>query len=180
MSEGGENDPFAKPLYGLTPVPRVRIPPSPPFIKFPCEAMTFSRLFEQTQIERDKTAAPTPQSALTRTPADYKLAGVLICQPRARHHTNVRLRSFWQGVHVVIAALCEAGRCAAALGIASEAVCSALFSIRRCPLEDGVTSGTCQDIHTGLSGVARSHATLAKFCAFDAPIRSACAWCPPI
>jgi hypothetical protein len=22
---------FAKPLYGLTPVPRVRIPPSPPF-----------------------------------------------------------------------------------------------------------------------------------------------------
>jgi hypothetical protein len=24
------NDPFAKPLYGLTPVPRVRIPPSPP------------------------------------------------------------------------------------------------------------------------------------------------------
>jgi hypothetical protein len=29
-SEGGENDPFAKPLYGLTPVPRVRIPPSPP------------------------------------------------------------------------------------------------------------------------------------------------------
>ena len=28
-SEGGENDPFAKPLYGLTPVPRVRIPPSP-------------------------------------------------------------------------------------------------------------------------------------------------------
>jgi hypothetical protein len=29
-SEGGENDPFAKLLYGLTPVPRVRIPPSPP------------------------------------------------------------------------------------------------------------------------------------------------------
>ena len=29
-SEGGENDPFAKPLYGLTAVPRVRIPPSPP------------------------------------------------------------------------------------------------------------------------------------------------------
>jgi hypothetical protein len=34
-SEGGENDPFAKPLYGLTPVPRVRIPPSPPdFLRF--------------------------------------------------------------------------------------------------------------------------------------------------
>jgi hypothetical protein len=31
-SEGGENDPFAKPLYGLTPVPRVRIPPSPPLL----------------------------------------------------------------------------------------------------------------------------------------------------
>jgi hypothetical protein len=29
-SEGGDNDPFAKPLYGLTPVPRVRIPASPP------------------------------------------------------------------------------------------------------------------------------------------------------
>jgi hypothetical protein len=29
-SEGGENDSFAKPLYGLTPVSRVRIPPSPP------------------------------------------------------------------------------------------------------------------------------------------------------
>src|SRR5450631_2655904 len=35
MSEGGENDPFAKPLYGLTPVPRVRIPPSPPFLFMP-------------------------------------------------------------------------------------------------------------------------------------------------
>ena len=34
MSEGGENDPFAKPLYGLTPVPRVRIPPSPPLFLF--------------------------------------------------------------------------------------------------------------------------------------------------
>jgi len=30
MSEGGENDLFAKPLYGLTPVSRVRIPSSPP------------------------------------------------------------------------------------------------------------------------------------------------------
>jgi hypothetical protein len=29
-SEGGENGSFAKPLYELTPVPRVRIPPSPP------------------------------------------------------------------------------------------------------------------------------------------------------
>ena len=26
---------FAKPLYGLTPVPRVRIPPSPPFLLIP-------------------------------------------------------------------------------------------------------------------------------------------------
>jgi hypothetical protein len=25
---------FAKPLYGLTPVPRVRIPPSPPVLQF--------------------------------------------------------------------------------------------------------------------------------------------------
>ena len=31
-SEGGENDSFAKPLYGLTPVSRVQIPPSPPEI----------------------------------------------------------------------------------------------------------------------------------------------------
>ena len=29
-SEGGENGSFAKPLYWLIPVPRVRIPPSPP------------------------------------------------------------------------------------------------------------------------------------------------------
>ena len=39
---------FAKPLYGLTPVPRVRIPPSPPdvstpvviivYLTFPCES----------------------------------------------------------------------------------------------------------------------------------------------
>ena len=36
-SEGGENDSFAKPLYGLTPVPRVRIPPSPPV---PCDLNT--------------------------------------------------------------------------------------------------------------------------------------------
>jgi hypothetical protein len=27
---------FAKPLYGLTPVPRVRIPPSPPVFLFSC------------------------------------------------------------------------------------------------------------------------------------------------
>jgi hypothetical protein len=27
MSEGGENDSFAEPLYGLTPVPRVQILP---------------------------------------------------------------------------------------------------------------------------------------------------------
>src|SRR5215472_16053659 len=31
----GDGDFFAKPLYGLKPVSRVRIPPSPPFIKFP-------------------------------------------------------------------------------------------------------------------------------------------------
>src|SRR3954465_12297047 len=31
MRERGENDSFAKPLYGLTPVSRVRIPLSPPF-----------------------------------------------------------------------------------------------------------------------------------------------------
>ena len=30
-SEGGENGSFAKPLYWLIPVPRVRIPPSPPY-----------------------------------------------------------------------------------------------------------------------------------------------------
>jgi hypothetical protein len=30
-SEGGENGSFAKPLYGLTPVPRVRISTSPPW-----------------------------------------------------------------------------------------------------------------------------------------------------
>jgi NAD(P)-dependent dehydrogenase (short-subunit alcohol dehydrogenase family) len=34
-SDGGEKDPFAEPLYGLTPVPRVRIPPSPPIPAIP-------------------------------------------------------------------------------------------------------------------------------------------------
>ena len=76
--------------------------------------------------------------------------------------------------------LLNAGRCAAALGIASGAACSALFLIRRCPLEDGVTSRTCQELHTELSGVARSPATLATPYIFDAPIRLACTWHPPI
>ena len=38
-SEGGENDSFAKPLYGRTPVPRVRIPPSPPDLLVPNQSV---------------------------------------------------------------------------------------------------------------------------------------------
>jgi hypothetical protein len=44
-SEGGENDPFAKPLYGLTPVPRVRIPPSPPLPKIAAFGVGFALHF---------------------------------------------------------------------------------------------------------------------------------------
>src|ERR1700722_6661646 len=32
---------FAKPLYGLTPVPRVRIPPSPPDVLSPVSIVTY-------------------------------------------------------------------------------------------------------------------------------------------
>jgi hypothetical protein len=57
-----------------------------------------------------------------------------------------------EGVHVAIAAFWKADRSAAALGTVSEAVCLGLFSIRRCPLEDGATFGTCPDTHTELRG----------------------------
>jgi hypothetical protein len=40
-SEGGENDSFAKPLYGLIPVSRVRIPLSPPVLTFSIAYVSF-------------------------------------------------------------------------------------------------------------------------------------------
>jgi hypothetical protein len=36
---------FAKPLYGLTPVPRVRIPPSPPDFSTPVDMIVYLKRF---------------------------------------------------------------------------------------------------------------------------------------
>ena len=36
---------FAKPLYGLTPVPRVRIPPSPPDVLSPVPIVVYLAFF---------------------------------------------------------------------------------------------------------------------------------------